>query len=345
MNPNFTHRTVISHPKDYYGWPANHGAWQWGDEILVSYACGKFAPGARMHAVVGPLLKYQSRSLDGGSTWDHEVPNVDFEGVDPTSPPKFDVKDVILRFCGFYDHGGEACDSNGAFYLSRNKGKHWTGPFWLRGIQTLFDDPYRCTTRTCVLDDLVFLSRARRCKWGTDEVLCTRWTGEKFELVSHLPLSSTLPQVNIVEKGWIPDRMVMPAVARLGNEIHVVCRRRRGAYCWIDHCFSVNGGNSWSDPTHVADTGTSNGNPPALANLDGKLFCAYANRTKRSIDLRWLTGWGWSSPISIRLGDCRDIGYPRLFPLSDGRLICIYYWSDNGTDPQRIEATEITGVV
>lgn len=41
------HRTVYAEHGMYAGWPANHGAWQWGDEFLVGF-------------MRGPYKKYQS---------------------------------------------------------------------------------------------------------------------------------------------------------------------------------------------------------------------------------------------------------------------------------------------
>jgi hypothetical protein len=49
-------------------------------------------------------------------------------------------------------------------------------------------------------------------------------------------------------------------------------------------------------------------------------------------------GQTWRSPHTLRRGTTSDIGYPRLFRRADGRLVCIYYWSDSPDAPKRIEA-------
>ena len=57
----------------YGGWPANHGMWSWGDEILLSYqVCGFEIQPGDLHAFARDKdrVTWFSRSLDGGETWD-----------------------------------------------------------------------------------------------------------------------------------------------------------------------------------------------------------------------------------------------------------------------------------
>jgi len=322
-------QTFIVYQEDgvYAGWPANHGAWQWGDELLVGFMRGQHKK-VGMHNIVPPFQKVLSRSLDGGKTWTLEVPNVDFEGSYPRGVPFPTPSDeVILRFCGGYDHGGELCDSRGAVYWSSDRGHTWRGPaFVMPEIRSA--QPIHCTTRTCVLGDLMFLSTANTEHWGSDCTFCCR--------VENGHLSS--PSLVLGDE----YRAVMPAVAKVGGRI-VAAIRRRGpprVGCWIDSVFSDDEGETWSDPVHVADTGESNGNPPALIERDGTLYCAYANRSDKIL---WVSksidaGLTWGQHAILNSGSCSDVGYPRLFKRTDGTLVCVYYWSAEG-EPQHILAT------
>ena len=58
----------------------------------------------------------------------------------------------------------------------------------------------------------------------------------------------------------------------------------RGDQGWIDAYRSTDDGASWSFLSRVGETGGWNGNPPALARLrDGRLCCAYGNRSRRQM--------------------------------------------------------------
>ena len=58
------------------GWPANHGFWSWGNEILVGFEAGYFKDKAQGHAIDynRPAEHVLARSLDGGETWTIERP-------------------------------------------------------------------------------------------------------------------------------------------------------------------------------------------------------------------------------------------------------------------------------
>src|SRR6516162_5109961 len=75
--PVVEHVMVFHEPGRFGGWPANHGIWSWGDEILVGFS-------REFHKDLGPerhnidrekpedhLL---ARSLDNGKTWSIENP-------------------------------------------------------------------------------------------------------------------------------------------------------------------------------------------------------------------------------------------------------------------------------
>jgi len=284
-----------------------------------------------MHNCLEPFTKLQARSLDGGESWTVETPNVDFEAHWTTPPPDFSLRDSIIRVCGCYDHGGDVCIDEGGFYLSRDRGRTWHGAFVFAGLEDKFAEPYGNTSRTAVLDDLVFLSRNHRGRFATDSVFVVRQQGCVFQFVS-----------------WVCDddpRAVMPAVARSGNRIIAALRRRHyhRRDCWIDAYGSDDGGNTWRFLSQIDTTGGNNGNPPALVALpDGRLVAAYADRAKCEILARISNDRGetWGHPpILIRKGDNSDIGYPRLFLRSDGAVACVYYFSENEADQQHIDCT------
>src|SRR5690606_9860018 len=59
------------------GWPANHGVWIWGDEILVGFSKGYYKDlGAERHNIDRERTEWHllARSLDGGESWSIEDP-------------------------------------------------------------------------------------------------------------------------------------------------------------------------------------------------------------------------------------------------------------------------------
>lgn len=329
-----THGIVYAKDGVFAGWPANHGAWQWKDEFLVGFLVGEYRKGMGMHNCGEPFRKLQARSLDGGETWTMEEPNVDFnadiaqlntqgatrEEMRFPKPPPFSPN-AIIRVSGCYDHGGEHCAEEGGFYVSSDRGKTWQGAYRFFGLSTQFSPPFNNTSRTAVLDDLVFLSRNVQDHFGTDETFVARWAGREFKLLSFIIKDEA--------------RAVMPAVAQTKDRI--VCALRRRRYhrrdCWIDAFGSQDGGQTWKFLSQVDSTGGYNGNPPALLALpDGRLVCAYANRSEQEIRVRISEDGGetWSVPhITLRRGTT-DIGYPRLFLREDGDVVCVYYFAKVG---------------
>jgi hypothetical protein len=116
---------------------------------------------------------------------------------------------------------------------------------------------------------------------------------------------------------------------------------------WIDVYTSEDRAASWQLLGRVAETGTDNGNPPALVCLpDGRLVCVYGNRSRRQVLFRFSRdeGASWEAERVLRSGyqsleDDADFGYPRLLQRSDGRLVAIYYWADAAHPEQHIAAT------
>ena len=317
----------------FAGWPANHGAWQRGDEFLVGFLRGKHGDGA-FHEIIEPFEKVQARSLDGGETWTVEVPNVDFNcAIEPirTGPPtKFDGTCDIARVCGRYDTGGETCVQQGGFYVSRDFGREWLGPYPFLGLETIFGGDNHNTSRTRVIGNRFYLSSATQDKWGSDWVFSALLENGVFRLWE------------IVCKDRDRNaRAVMPDVVQLDKLRVCVMRRKGRGRNWIDAFGSVNGG-LWNQlaANCVADTGFANGNPPALAEVNGRLVCCYGNRSTRRMYAKASDDGGltWRGHKVLNQSTNRDLGYPQLFKRKDGQLVCVYYISKSLYDSAHIEA-------
>lgn len=324
------HIEVTDEPDFYDGWPANHGHWQWGNELLFGFLRGKRGHGS-FHGIVPPYQKLLARSTDAGESWKIEVPNVDFEACcRPTPAPEFSLETTIIRACGVYDTGGDDCYPEGGFYTSDNRGKTWSGPYAFTGWKP--EPAHICTARTDVVAglNLVMVSQRNADRWGTDNVVCLHHNGMCFE-----PRATAFPG-----KG----RIVMPSTVVCGDKLLTAVRRlgdRRGG--WVDLFSSDDQGHSWAHRSEVGSTGGSNGNPPALLSLgQEKIICAYANRSHGEIRLRQSldAGQTWLDEIVACTG-VSDIGYPRLFSRPNGGCVCVYYFSDKPRR-QHIRATLIS---
>src|SRR5690348_3906527 len=75
--PTVEHVTVYHHKGRFGGWPANHGIWSWGNEILVGFSAGYHEDrGPEFHNIDHdkPEEHLLARSKDGGQTWSIENP-------------------------------------------------------------------------------------------------------------------------------------------------------------------------------------------------------------------------------------------------------------------------------
>ena len=74
--PRIKHVTVYRETGRFAGWPANHGMWSWGDEILVGFSRGYYKDRGPYHHInkEKPEEFLLARSSDGGTTWAIEQP-------------------------------------------------------------------------------------------------------------------------------------------------------------------------------------------------------------------------------------------------------------------------------
>jgi hypothetical protein len=344
------HVKVFAEPGRFGGWPANHGLWSWGDEILVGFSAGYFKyNGPDRHAIDHnrPEEHLLARSMDGGLTWTIENPAEHGaliptgEALHGTPPPG--VKEPPWQDCpgGInFLHPDFALtvrmtdvDAGASrFSYSMDRGHTWRGPFRL----PLFDQP-GIAARTDYLvtgeqDCLLFLTAAKR-DGQEGRPLCVRTTdgGKSWQFVA-----------------WIGEEprgyAIMPSTVRLGpNELFSAIRCRDGERNWIEAYRSHDLGQSWRrDSTPIPDLGE--GNPPSLITLqDGRICLTYGYRAKPyEIRARLSADGGrsWGRDITIRgSGGGRDLGYPRSMQRTDGKIVTIYYFHDDPFGDRYIAAT------
>jgi hypothetical protein len=345
--PNPVHVKVYHEEGKFGGWPANWGAWNWGNEILVGFAQGDYEDlGEERHHLARNKTERHllARSVDGGISWTIEDPgakgslllpnNGVFHGQPRTdvlpekpiplqSPINFTHPDFALTVRTDNIHAGQS-----RFWYSYDRGKTWAGPHLLPNFGT---PGMAARTDYQVYGEqeaILFVTTAKaNGREGRPAALHTIDGGITWTFLSHI--------------GEEPEGFaIMPASVKLGeNELYVAVRRREEDRRFIAGYRSLDKGKTWLqeiDP--VADCGI--GNPPALLQMsDGRLCLIYGHRAEPyAIKARISTDKGktWSEDQIIRAdGANRDMGYPRMVQRPDGKLVILYYFNDQATGPER----------
>ena len=327
----------------FAGWPANHGAWSWGNEIVVGFELGYLKPNKGNHHAIDyskPAEHVLARSLDGGETWKLEKP----EGLKP--PPGAKVAHVptiggkpVTDCPGGIDftspgfaltarmtsiHSGHS-----RFYYSLDRGKTWRGPYRLPN----FGQP-GIAARTDYLvngkHDLMMFLTAAKSNGKEGRVICvrTRDGGKSWKLVSYV---CPEPKGN--------EFAIMPSSVRLGKQTILTAIRYRK---FIDLYRSTDNGKTWNYLSRPAPA--TGGNPPSLVLLhDGRLALTYGYRLKPyGIRARLSEDQGktWGEEIVLRDdGGSWDLGYTRSVERPDGKIVTAYYFNTGANSERFIGAT------
>lgn len=344
------HRDVYRVAGRFGGWPANHGIWSWGSEIVVGFGAGYAKDnGIKRHAIDHdrPEEHLLARSLDGGETWSIENPAEQgmliptgkaLHGIAPSWLKQPELKDcpggiefthpdfaMTLRMTDV-DIGPSR------FYFSYDRGHQWQGPFRLPQLNTpgiaartdyIVNGSHDCT---------IFVTAGKQDR-EEGRPLCARTIdgGKTWKLLGFIGSEPT---------GFA----IMPSSIRLSpTELYTTLRVHEGKRRWIDAWRSPDDGVTWNYVCRpVADTGE--GNPPSLLKLaDGRLCLTYGFRAApysiRAV-LSSDNGCTWSEPITLRgSAGGRDIGYPRSVQRPDGKIVAVYYFHDELKSDRYIAAT------
>lgn len=345
------HIKVFAEPGLFGGWPANHGIWSWGDEILVGFSAGVMKDlGDERHNIDREKSERHllARSLDGGLSWKIEDPSEkgalipagkSLHGIVPPGQSErpwkecaggidFTHPDFAMTVRMTDNHIGPS-----RFYYSVDRGHDWNGPFRLPDVGT---NGIAARTDYIVNSQrelMLFVTAGKSDKReGRPMAMQTSDSGRSFQFLS-----------------WIGDEMaagyaIMPSTVRLSeHELLCAVRCRVGKKSWIDCFRSVDNGRSWKiDSTPATDTGE--GNPPSMIRMaDGRVCLTYGYRASPyGIRARISSdrGHSWQEEIHLRDdGGGRDVGYPRTVQRLDGKLVTVYYFHDNPKGDRYIAAT------
>lgn len=319
------------------GWPANHGIWRWGDEILVGFAAAYHKERAADRHQQDPDKPEEprlARSLDGGETWTVENPRDLLPPAQGGRAPQDLTKPMDFTKPGFA-MTLRFLDSNtgpSLLWYTYDKGKNWNGPFRFpqfgNGVLARTDyeieGPHEAT---------VNLTEAKADKKeGCPFCARTKDGGRTWKFVSYFDREP---------KGFA----IMPSTVRLSAaRLLSVVRVHEGTANRIDSYASSDNGEHWTFAGTVADTGEFGGNPGMLLKLrDGRLCVTYGYRAKPyGIRARLSRDEGktWGEVISVRDGAAAwDMGYPRSLQRADGKIVTVYYFNNAPHNERFVAAT------
>jgi hypothetical protein len=343
------HVVVYAEQGRFAGWPANHGMWSWGDELLVGFSRGYDRDRGSDHHIDHdrPEECLLARSRDGGRSWAVETPRPagaligtrgmrhglvpsDQPAERPTAPVEpIDFTHPDLAWTLRMENVNNGVSRH---YVSYDRGRTWRGPYRL----PLFGQP-GVMART---DYLVEGPRTALLS-----LTASKANGREGRPFAARTTDGGLTWMFLGFIGPEPSGYaIMPSTVRLGPaDLLTTVRRKDGDTSWIDAYASRDDGRTW---WYLAtpDPDTGEGNPPSLPRLpDGRLCLTYGRRAPPFRILARLSADGgktWSDPKVLRDdGAARDLGYVRSAVRTDGAVVAAYYFNDRSRPERYLAAT------
>lgn len=341
---------VFKREGTFAAWPAGFYGYSWGDEIIVGYqvAVHKDGKGHTFDRDLGWTV-YQSRSLDGGLTWEEPV---DTSHVAPAPAHQLRKPELIKEFegkldftdpdlCLSFNMSGTKNDDFSWWSFSTDRGYNWNGPYSFPKMEG-FDVPLNMRTQYIVesKDEILVFGSCQRSNGTEGRVFCARMYdgGRKMEFLSYV--GDELPTTDECYE-------IMPQARRRKDGTLVCINRRfdsrnRVHYFTLAQYLSKDNGRTWEFDQHAVEH--YGGNPGALSIMnDGTWSLVYGYRKvpfgircKYSED----EGRTWSDEIVLRDdGGCGDLGYPRASVRSDGSVVVCYYFNEGRETMRHIQAS------
>ena len=338
----------------YGGWPANHGIWSWGDEILVSFREGVFKDVPGDHSISREDIQRAmfARSLDGGKSWSVCDPKLKI--IPPLAKgTKINMDDVTdcpggldfsnPDFCATFTMSGTDEKAASWWYWSGDRGNNWNGPYTIPSFE--FPNPQARTDYHILNKEelLVFYTVGTESANGREgRVICAKICegGKRFELIGLVGEES-------VTEGY----SIMPASGIRKNG-EIVCLNRIYTLLpdgtkkfFIKQFSSADKGKNWTlEHPAVTDCGDLGGNPPALTVMkDGTWAVAYGVRRepfRMCVRFSEDEGRTWGEEKVLRNdAGCFDFGYCRMTERADGKLVACYYYNTDKDEERFIAAT------
>ncbi len=335
-----THNVIAFEKSSFFGWPANHGIWKSGNDLIVAFEKGiHHYNGPGVHALdrTIPTQKVFAR-FNPENGWIHEYPDIPpvcYDRTDrlPDVPADILGADSLLYFMPSGWDGNVFTQ----LMVSTDSGKTWQGPYYipdfgLVGVCARTDyivcDGYYIVSMTGVKADGLE-GNAFAAKLTFDG----KW--EKLGMMGEDP-----------PKG---DFRIMPAIAPLpdGNLVAIgrYASENEPGFTQLDVYVSTDEGKTWINETtlNYINNDMSGGSPPALCTLpDSTVMLAYFRRQDPCGLFITTTrdGKSWSEPIPLRTDAVNtDIGYPRIAFYNNEVHILYYY--NLGEEAQRFVADTV----
>jgi BNR repeat-like domain len=343
------HIVVYFEPGRFAGWPANHGIWSWGNEILVGFSRGTYKDRGPFHHIdhEKPEEFLLARSYDGGETWSIERPappgaltgtpgmrhGLMPPGAAPERPAQLGERIDFTHPDFAMTVRMEDTDRGvSRFYFSYDRGRTWRGPYRLpvfgqKGVMGRTDFIVNGPS-----DCLLFLT-ASKTNGREGRPFCARTSdgGCTWQFLSFIGPEPT---------GYA----IMPSTVRAGaSGLVTTIRRQDPPRSWIEAWVSRDEGRSWSFLSRP-EPDAGEGNPPSLLRIpDGRLCLIYGYRAPPfGIRARLSADGGrsWGDPIALRDdGGSRDLGYVRSVVRGDGKVVAVYYFNDRSGPTRYLAAT------